>query len=445
MIPTIRNLAAVAVAVAATATSAAAQGTLTPRALGMAGAYVAEARGQEALFINPANLGLSKTPHYSFAAPQLFLGVETAGTTPGGLLDLAGYDGLSQARKDALLAGVPESGLGAGVDVRLPIAAFQMGRFAVGVAFTGTYSENVGRDVVDLALNGYQEGRTDYAVGNTGGRHASFYDVAVGYGRKVGPVSVGATAHWLKANVLGQHRLFEPTFDLEARDLSVELRDVHVSGGGGYSLDVGLAAEPIPGLTVSAAVANAVSRFRWSEELYTRHIVLNRDQIENADPYDLLQQVRGTREPVDPSAAPQTVYATAEGLFDGAYLPATLRTGASYALPSGGTRVSGAFQAALDDGRLSGEWRRALSGGVEQRVYRSVAARAGAASDLGGAWMLSGGVSLGPIHLGLARTNEPVGERFGGGSGWVATFGLGTRTHSSLDDKWQGPAPTEAQ
>ena len=423
-----------ALALAACAAPAAAQVTLTPRALGMAGAYVADARGQEAVFVNPANLGLSKTPYYSVAVPQIMLGTRFSGTSLGDVPDLINFDDLSEARRGAILSGIPETGMGASLDVRLPMAAVQVGRFAVGVAYTASYRENVGRDVVDLLLNGYQAGRTDYAVGNTGGSHASYYDVAVAYGRKVGPVSVGVTGHWLHGRALGQHRFFEPTFDLEREDIAVELREVHVRGGGGYSFDVGLAAEPAERWVVSAAVANAVSRFRWSEDLYTRHLVLDRADFENGDPMELMNDVRSSREPVDPAAVPVTVYQTAQGLYDGAYLPATLRAGVAYTLPSEKTRVSGAFQGALDDGRLSGEWSRSLAAGVEHRFTRLFQTRAGVASDLSESWMVSGGLSFGPIHVGLARTSEPLGERFGGGSGWTATFGLGMRTNTSIGD-----------
>ena len=46
----------------------------------------------------------------------------------------------------------------------VPLAAVQVGSFAFGVSHTRSYSQTIGRDVVDLVVNGYQAGRTDYAV-----------------------------------------------------------------------------------------------------------------------------------------------------------------------------------------------------------------------------------------------------------------------------------------
>ncbi|HEU0054993.1 MAG TPA: hypothetical protein VFQ39_17525, partial [Longimicrobium sp.] len=112
--------------------------------------------------------------------------------------------------------------------------------------------------------------------------------------------------------------------------------------------------------------------------------------------------------------------------------PATLRVGAAYLLPSEKTRVSGAYQGKLDDGVMGGGWKRQLSAGAEHRVSGMVQARGGLASDLAGAWMAAGGVSVGPINFGLARTSEP-GEGARAGE-WVATFGLSYRTGVSLGD-----------
>ena len=263
-------------AVAMAGGQARAQLAVTPRALGMGGAYAAMARGQEALFQNPANLGLSGTPRWSAAVAQVAAGAGARGTALGDLLDLGDAGALAQPRRDQILAGVPASGVDAQVDVRVPLAAVQVDRFAVGAAWAGSLRQNVGRDLVDLVLNGYQSGRTDYSVGGTGGTRFSFFDLSAAYARRAGPVSVGVAAHLLVGGTLARSRLFEPEFDLEAEDLSAEYREVHARGGRGWAVDVGVAAEPVPGLTVSAAVTSLAAGMKWPDELRTRHVVLRR-------------------------------------------------------------------------------------------------------------------------------------------------------------------------
>jgi hypothetical protein len=414
-------LAAGALALAA---PAAAQAPLTARSLGTAGSTVAGARGVEALFFNPANLALAGNPAWSVSIPQAAVRTGFVGTRLGQIPSLFDYDDWSQGEKDAFLGRIPAEGMNASVSLAVPLAAVQVGPFAFGVSHTRSYSQTVGRDVVDLVVNGYQAGRTDYAVGNTGGRNASWYDVSGAYGRRVGRVSVGVAARYVAGRALAQHRLFEPSFDIEAEDLSVELREVASHGGTGWGIDLGIAAQATPRLAVSAAVSNALSGMKWSTDLRTKSLVMNRDDFSRTGVEEAHTRFDASEAEVDPEAVPLSVYETAQGLYDGAWLPATLRLGAAYAA-SERTQVTAAYQGALDDGSLSGGWRRQLSAGVEHSRGKLLALRAGAGTDVSGAWMLSGGVGVGPLQLGAARTSEPQGSARA--SGWTFALGLSTR------------------
>ena len=70
-------------------------------------------------------------------------------------------------------------------------------------------------------------------------------------------------------------------------------------------------------------------------------------------------------------------------------------------------------------------WDRTVSVGVEQRVSLATL-RAGAATDLDGSALLAGGLSLGPLHLGVAHTSASAGR-----SGWTASLGLATQAPGS--------------
>lgn len=419
----------VAFAAALVAHGADAQTAVTPRTLGMGGASVAAARGYESLFLNPANLGLAGNTRWSVTVMQLTAGAELRGAAFGDLPDLADVDAVAQTRRDEILAGVPVSGVDAEVDVRVPIAAVQVNRVALGVSWAGLYRQNLGRDLVDLVLNGYETGRTNYSVGGTGGTRVSFLDFSAGYGRRVGPVSVGVAAHYLAGGSLTQSRLFEPQFDLEAEDLSAEYREVYAEGGSGWALDVGVAAEPAPGVTLSAAISNVAARMSWSKELRTRHVVLHRADFNGDGLEDALGRLDDSAEDVDVGAVPATVYETAEGLYDEAYLPATLNAGAAWVIAGGRTRLAASYRDVLTAGRMVGGWDRAAAFGVEQRIP-VVTLRAGAATDLDGRAMLSGGLSLGPLQLGVARTTG--GAQGADGSGWTASFGLSARSPDAL-------------
>jgi hypothetical protein len=419
----IRSAACVA-AVAAVARPAAGQAPLTARSLGTSGSWVADARGVDALFFNPANLGLPGTPYWSVSIPQLAVGTRFVGTHLGQVPSLFHFNKWSQDEKDSFVGGIPGQGMNADVSVTVPLAAIQVRRVAVGVSYSARYNENVGHDVVDLLINGYQEGRTDYAVGNTSGRNASWLDFSAATGRRVGKVSVGVAGHYVMGRAMAQHRLFEPEFDVEGQDLRAELREVSVHGGHGWGVDLGIAAQPSPRLTLSAAVANAFSGMKWSDDFRTKSLVLTKADFHKNAAMDALDRFDASEASVDAGSVPVTVYETARGLYDGAWLPATVRAGAAYVLPSQTTRLTASYQGALDDGTLDGGWRRRLSGGVEH-TRGVLSLRTGAGTDVSGAWMVSGGVSVGALQLGLAHTSEP--RESARSSGWTLAFGLTAR------------------
>ncbi|MDB4951755.1 MAG: hypothetical protein JWM27_4404 [Gemmatimonadetes bacterium] len=419
-----RRLLAAAAALALAPAAASAQVSLSPRGLGMGGADLGLARGAQALFANPANLGLHGNTYWSVAVPQFAAGADFGGLGLGDLKSLMHTRRLTDADRARIMGLIPESGVSSTVDIRVPMLVIQNRRFALGVAYGSVVKQAVGRDIFDLMINGYQDGRTDYSVGNTAGSRASYVDVAAAFGHKLGPVSLGVTGHWLHGRTLVQSRLFEPRYDLEKNDIQAEYREVLAHGGSGYSVDVGAAAEPAKGLVLSAAVANLSSRLTWTQDLDTKSLILDRNSFRASDFQQIWTRLDQSEQRVDPGAVPVTVYETARGLYDGAFLPATLRAGASYT--RGATALAASYQGALTTGRLSGQWRRQLGVGAERKVAFTTL-RAGFASDLGSARMLTGGITLGPITVGLGRTSGTTAEG-AHASGWMGSFGLSTGT-----------------
>lgn len=419
-------------ALALAAAPLAAQAPLTPRSLGMAGAYTATARGNEALFFNPANLGLASNPRWSVAFPQVIATGTIVGPGVGDFWDMRDYNGLDQSRRDALLAAIPAEGGELGFQARAPLFSLQSGGFGLAVAFVSTGDHTVGRDLADLLLNGYEEERVDYRVGNTSGRIASYTDVAAGYGRTVGPLSVGVTAHYYRGSSVTRTRLFEPRYDLAANDLEVDYVGVTSPGGSGYGVDVGVAYQPSPTLTLSAAVANAFSRMTWSTDLRVRQSTLRKADFDDSDVMDLLRRYDRSERDFDASGEPLAVRQTASGLLAGEKFPATLRAGLGWK-PAQGTELGVALSNNLTEGRLSGGWDRSFGLGVQQKIPL-MTVRAGYSTNLesgdDAGSLLSGGLSLGIVDLGLGRYSDGA---YAGGAreGWVFSFGLSTRTSAA--------------
>lgn len=426
------RIAAAAALAALAAAPAAAQVSLTPRALGMGGAYVAAARGNETLFLNPANLGLADTPHWSLAFPQVAVGTDILGPGFEDLPDLVEFDNIDDARRDEILASVPASGTELRYDVRAPLAALQVGHFAVGVAYGSVGAHSVGKDIVELIFHGYEDGRTDYSVGDTRGSRVTFWDFAAAYGRRFGPVSVGVTGHYVRGGTILNARLFEPRIDVESESIEIAYRSVFARGGQGYGIDFGLAAQPVPSLTLSASVVNAFADMQWSEELYTRSLVLDSRDFDDAEYMVIEPRYEGSETRVDAEAAPLEVLHTAEGLYDRAYFPAVLNAGAAWT-GSWGTTLSASYRDQLTEGRLGAEWGTMAGAGIQQKLPL-VTLRAGYATNLEEGSMVTGGLSLGVLQFGVAKVDH--GEVSGAPrTGWIGTFGIGVRTKGVVGDR----------
>ncbi|HEX8694979.1 MAG TPA: hypothetical protein VF746_21390 [Longimicrobium sp.] len=425
---------AVTVFTLAAAAPAAAQVPLTPRSLGMGGAYVAVARGHEALFLNPANLGLPGTSHWSFGIPTLTLGYSLLGIGYGDARDLLGFDELDQAERDEILEKIPEPGTELRGDLRIPLVAAQIRRFAVGVSYGIIGSHTVDRDIVDLLLNGPILGRNDDVLPDeTQGFRAEYVDFALAHGRRFGPVSVGATAHWYLGNTLLRAGITSvQVVTAPQPDVLVTYSGVKSEGGSGFGLDLGLAAEPAPGVTVSASLGNVVNTFEWDDALRRRRLVLDRTDYQSGDPDALLGEYEASETDYDPATSTAAEQALAADLEEGTELPRTLRVGAAWRPAALRNAVfAAAYQGNLEDSRVGGMWDRSLSVGWQQQFTRMVGLRAGVASNLDDGGLLGAGVSFGPVHLGVARLSD--GSVDGKGrDGWTFTFGLGTRSNSTM-------------
>jgi hypothetical protein len=108
-------------------------------------------------------------------------------------------------------------------------------------------------------------------------------------------------------------------------------------------------------------------------------------------------------------------------MFDEAHFPTQARFGAAWRATAA-TRIGASYRTNLTDGWLAGGWDQSLAAGVEQRLW-FLAVRAGIAGNLDGASLLSGGLSIGGLDLGLARVTDSAAGR-AERAGVIVTAGL---------------------
>jgi hypothetical protein len=417
---------ALVLAALALATPAAAQLPASPQSLGMGGAHMGVARGQEALLLNPAQLGLHGTPHWSVAMPQVVLGGTLVGIRFGDIGDIRNYNRLTPEEARAILDRAPASGTVLEYDLTAPVAAFSAGRFAFGATYHTSGRQGLAYDLGELFLLGYEPGRVDFDVRDTQADRIGYWSFSAAHGRRVGPVAVGVTGHLYRGGTLVRSRLLD--VEADGQDYSVTYVSLRSVGGTGYGVDVGVAADPVPGLTISAALGNVFGEMDWTEELRERQATLTRGDVEARLFEGRMTDFRESDRPYEGSANPLVQEMEGE-VFARAELPRTLRLAAAF-MAAPRTEVMGAYQETLNDTRLSGPWGRRVSMGVQHRISQ-FRLRAGAASNLDEGSLLSGGVAIGPAHLGLGRLRgAPVDGA--ATAGWVFSFGLATRSNSEV-------------
>jgi hypothetical protein len=386
---------------------------------------IGSARGQDAVFLNPANLGLAGSPRWSVALVGISAGAVLEGIEIGDVQDLIEYDDLSDEEGDQLLGSIPSTGARLDIDVRAPVASVQVGSFGFGVAYMTLGGHTVSRDLVDLLLNGYEEGRSDYLVAETQGDRASWWDFAVAYGTATGPVSWGVTGHFLLGGTLVRSWMTDARVDLVGRDIDIDYFGLRSTGGTGVALDMGAAYQLRRDLTLSGVVTNAFSRLDWSDDLRIRRLELSRSDF-NGDEglLDLINRYENSER--DFQAGDEALFAeSAESFLRAeAHLPTTATVGLAWR-PVARTNLLASYSDDITSGRLGGEWQRRLGAGVEQDFWH-LAGRLGVASNLDGEQMLTGGVSLGPLDLGMARLSGDEGGI--SRSGWIGVFGLSMQT-----------------
>lgn len=420
----------VLLALATPSLPAIAQVPLTPAALGMGGAYVASARGFESIFYNPANLLLTGGPAWSVAFPQISIGSSVLGPSVTDLRDYLNYDDQSPQRRQELLALIPANGTSVDLDVRAPVFALQVGRIGLGVAYGVMGEHTLGKDLVELFFEGYEQGRTDYRIGNTVGTRTTFWDLSAGVAHQFGPLSVGATGHYILGQKAVRTRAFEPEYDIAARAIRVDYVGVSSEGGQGFGVDLGVALQPTPSLTVSAAIANAFGSMDWDRELVGRRLTLTNQDFADSELLDLQDRYEQSEQSLGENPTGR-FGEVASGLdLDEQRFPRVLRLGAAWRAPTR-TEVGVAYNGNIGDGRLLGRWERSVGVGVQQPLG-FLTLRVGGSSNLEEGSLLGGGVRLGVLDLGIARFSTASTLDNSERDGLIGSLSVNVRTRAML-------------
>lgn len=253
------------------ALSASSAGLSSARAVGMGGAYTGLAKGVYAALYNPANLGL---------AGYRNIGVEIAGAgveirnNSFTLSDYNDYTGalLTEADKDDIIAKIPSDGLRISADAEASALCVSLGSVVLSINGLAATETNLGRDALDLLLNGNPYGR-EFTLDGMYSEALAYGSAGLSYGfplitNGTRQLSVGATVKYIYG--FGYEEITEihggVTTLMTGFEGDGEMIVRTATGGRGYGLDIGAALKLSNSYTFGAAIHNLYSSVTWNKE-----------------------------------------------------------------------------------------------------------------------------------------------------------------------------------
>ncbi|KPK60426.1 MAG: hypothetical protein AMS21_09455 [Gemmatimonas sp. SG8_38_2] len=373
------------------------------RSFGLAGSYSARARGYEAPYWNPANLGLPGRPGWSVGIVGANASINNNSLDYGQITDLYG-EYIDHATKSQILAdirrGNPDRMFQLGGEMGASALAFSIWRFGFGLSAVGTGDLQVSPDAAELILFGnVGEDGTGKDFNITGdGDGSVFSNLYLSYGQPFSfatlpgvEFSIGASVKYGIAHALVLVNDEGSTFTSNPLVLDADLQVLSSNGsdaGRIWAFDLG-AAMDWSNWTFSLALQNAFANVNWNVEdfdlsLFEGHAdlteaVLTDTTIAYSDlTPELQQQVDETLANADP--------------------PKRLRMGAMYRFGQIWT-VSADYMELLG-GTLREQWDRSLSTGVQLSLISALPLRAGLATDFSQVALAGGlGIYAGPVHI----------------------------------------------
>ncbi|MFI5213713.1 MAG: DUF5723 family protein [Gemmatimonadales bacterium] len=408
------------------------------RALALGGSYTVLARGYEATGWNPASLGATGNPGFTLGLPAAQL---EFGSNSYGLSDFQKYAGttLTPADKTYLLGKIDTS-----LDLRTSIGISPVGlsiaNFAVSIGTATDMTLGLGKDAVDLALNGNAGRANPFTAAGSHGNGWAATTLAASFGLPIpiplGRLSVGATYKKIWGHALGQAAELSsafsvnPTVNVNATGHAIytnytsgfdpkgvsDILGGEGSPGTGYGVDVGGILE-LPGhITIGATLVNALGSMTWQADRLTyersAYVVT---QAPNGTVTNSLVRTTLVGAQIDGDAIAK---AFKDSLLAHDSFAKVARAGVTWHL--GGLLLAGEGALRLSSG-LDRVPKQSVSAGAEYVLLGVLPLRAGIGTDFTQELTFSAGTGLylGPLHLDVAASDvsstTQAGVRVGAG------------------------------
>jgi hypothetical protein len=240
------------------------------RQYGMAGAYAAAARGSEAIFLNPANLGLR--PTNTFSMNILGLSADFSNNALSHII-YQRYVGsyLNSDEIEEILNAIPREGFDLNSNAKIQGISVSYGPFAFGVRGFSCYSSSFAREIFELLLHGNELNRV-YEFDPIAGDGITAAAIGLGFGKGfdfeqkvVRTLAFGVTARYLYG--FSYAHITDSKFYTSTTYSAIEgfgrIGMNYAEGGRGYGLTAAMSVLLENNWTASIVVQNFASSLTW--------------------------------------------------------------------------------------------------------------------------------------------------------------------------------------
>lgn len=377
----------------------------TARSIGMGPAYHGVSRGFESLYHNPAHLSLPDNPTWSISLPQAMIGYDATGLNS---YKTERPNEITEIKRSDLINPFPKNGIELNEQIHGPLFALQIGRIALGASYFTVAQNTISHDALELAFNSDRDdNRTrNFDFENSGGTISNIAIFNAAYGFKVGNLRLGFTGSYILGKGLSCKKVIysrwpsENDYDNYGYDpdsMLLEYAKTTSGKGSGFSLDVGVAYPIADRLLVSMVMKNVVGGLWWNGD-----IGFERDEKWSSDIiYDRFHPNFDINTPKPSSQIPEVGFDLADEMFNEARLPTTVEISMTVK-PWNGANLGIAGRKNIIPGWLQGPQNDLISAGFQQQIS-FIQVRTGYAPGFDRGDIMSAGISLGFLHVGVAR------------------------------------------
>jgi len=371
-------------------------GLSSARSVAMGGAYIGLAKGVRAALYNPANIGLNEYRQNGLELAAAGVQITNNSFT---LNDFNEYTGalLTDDDKSTILGKIPKEGLKVSVEAEAGVLSLSLDRLVVSINGYAATETNLGKDALQLFLEGNTLGES-FSMEGMYSEALAYASIGVSSGMSVytsgtRQVALGATVRYLRG--IAYERVTELRGGVVTLATGLDGEGTMIArtatGGQGYAVDIGAAIKLNDSYTAGIAFSNVLGSINWTDQTEEHGYHFQFDTLTAGD-FD------------NDSLIVTDEYSRDIDAFSSS-LPVLMKAGLA--------KTSGRFNWAVDwtqgfEVAAGSSSKPRLAAGVQYRLIPGVPFRAGYSigGDKGSVFSIGSGLNLPLFYLDIALSNN---------------------------------------